>query len=165
VIFPQNAINQSTEKINPAAIKIEEDEQGSDHIPEFGIQTVCYTATVTGCTKMISPVFMITCVQRNLTRLRRLFPRIKGNYYLNASRPSELLLHLYGHSLCDCRQTEGANLLTRPAFPPHYFATHSSLVQQNLVCGTYLFRAMLAHVGQTDAIASSYHCNFFHSFE
>jgi hypothetical protein len=79
-----NAINKSMEKINPVAIKIKEDKQGSDHIPKFGIQTVCFTATVTGCTKMISPVFMITCVQRNLTRLQRLFPMIKGNYYLNS---------------------------------------------------------------------------------
>jgi hypothetical protein len=43
-----------------------------------------HTATVTGCTKMISPVLMVTCVQRNLTRLRRLFSMIKGNYFLNS---------------------------------------------------------------------------------
>jgi hypothetical protein len=72
------------EKLNPGAIKIEEDEQGSDSIPKFGIQTVCYTATVTGCTKMTSPVLMVTCVQRNLTRLRRLLSMIKGNYYQNS---------------------------------------------------------------------------------
>jgi hypothetical protein len=79
-----NAINKSMEKMNPGAIKIEEDEQGSDNIPRFGIQTVRYTATVTGCTKMTSPVLMVTCVQRNLTRLQRLLSMIKGNYYLNS---------------------------------------------------------------------------------
>jgi hypothetical protein len=30
----------------------------------FGIQTIRYTATVTGQTKMSSPVYMLTCVQK-----------------------------------------------------------------------------------------------------
>jgi hypothetical protein len=71
-------------KINLVAIKTKEDEQGSNNIPKFSIQTLCYTATVTGCTKMTSPVLMISCVQQNLTRLQRLFSMIKGNYYLNS---------------------------------------------------------------------------------
>jgi hypothetical protein len=76
-----NAINRSMQILNPSIIKIEEDEHGCDPTPRFGIQTIRYTATVTGRTKMSSPVYMITCVQKNLSRLRRLFPMIKGNYY------------------------------------------------------------------------------------
>jgi hypothetical protein len=42
-----NAINNSMVLLKPAKIKIKEDEQGSDHTPRFGIQTVRYTAAVT----------------------------------------------------------------------------------------------------------------------
>jgi hypothetical protein len=64
-----NAINNSMVLLKPAKIKVKEDEQGSDHTSRFGIQTVHYTAAVTRQTKMASPVYMTTCVQRNLTRL------------------------------------------------------------------------------------------------
>jgi hypothetical protein len=64
-----NAINRNIVLLNPEKIKLEEDEQGSDHTPRFGIQTVRYSAAFTGRTKMASPVFMITCVQKNLSRL------------------------------------------------------------------------------------------------
>jgi hypothetical protein len=64
-----NATNNSMSLLKPEKIKIKEDEQGSDHTPRFGIQTVRYTAAVTRRTKMASPVYMITCVQRNLSRL------------------------------------------------------------------------------------------------
>jgi hypothetical protein len=43
-----NTINNSMGLLKPTNIKIKEDEQGSDHTPRFGIQTICYTATVTG---------------------------------------------------------------------------------------------------------------------
>jgi hypothetical protein len=42
-----NAINNSMVLLKPAKIKIEEDEQGSDHSPRFGIQRVRYTTVVT----------------------------------------------------------------------------------------------------------------------
>jgi hypothetical protein len=79
-----NAINKSMQEIKPSGIKITEDEQGCDPTLRFGIQTIQYTATVTGRTKMSSPVYMITCVQKNLSRLQQLFPMIKRNYFNNS---------------------------------------------------------------------------------
>jgi hypothetical protein len=48
-----NAIRKGMEKIKPESIKVEEDEVGSDPLPHFGIQTIRYTATVTGRTKNV----------------------------------------------------------------------------------------------------------------
>jgi hypothetical protein len=74
-----NAINKSMAKSSQSQSRLKQTNGSS--LPRFGIQTVHYTAMVTGCTKMVSPVYMITCIQRNL---RRLFPMIKENFYLNS---------------------------------------------------------------------------------
>jgi hypothetical protein len=76
-----NAINKGMAKIKPEGIKVEEDESGCDILPRFGIQTIRYTVTVTGRTKMSSSVYMITCLQKNLMRLQRLLTMVKGNYF------------------------------------------------------------------------------------
>jgi hypothetical protein len=77
------AINQVMKAINPANIKIEEDETGSDQIPTIGIQMVRYMANVADRTKMSSPVYMITCAQKDLARARRLMTMLNGNYLEN----------------------------------------------------------------------------------
>jgi hypothetical protein len=78
-----SAINQAMKAIDPANIKIEEDETGSDQIPTTGIQTVRYTANVADRTKMSSPVYMITCAQKDLARVRHLLAMLNRNYSEN----------------------------------------------------------------------------------
>jgi hypothetical protein len=75
-----SAINQLMKAINPESIKVEEDELGCNHTPAIGIQTVRYTASVTDQSKMSSPVYMITCMQKNLTQVRCLLSMLNGNY-------------------------------------------------------------------------------------
>jgi hypothetical protein len=75
-----SAINQSMKAINPVTIKVEVDESGCDHTPAIGIQTVRYTASVTDRSKMSSPMYMITCTQKNLTQVRRLLSMLNRNY-------------------------------------------------------------------------------------
>jgi hypothetical protein len=75
-----SAINQLMKAINPASIKVEEDESGCNLTPIIGIQTVRYTTNVTGWSKMSSLVYMITCTQKNLTRVRCLLVMLNGNY-------------------------------------------------------------------------------------
>jgi hypothetical protein len=78
-----SAINQSMKAIKPESIKVEEDESGCDNTPAIGIQTVRYTANVTDRSKMSSPVYMITCTQKNLTQVRRLLSMLNRNYSEN----------------------------------------------------------------------------------
>jgi hypothetical protein len=76
-----SAINQLMKVINPACIKVEEDESGCDQTPAIGIQTVRYTANIPDWSKMSSPVYMITCTQKNLTRVTSAM--LNGNYQEN----------------------------------------------------------------------------------
>jgi hypothetical protein len=67
-----NAINNNMALLNPAKIKIKQDELGCNHTPQFGIQSFRYSTAVSRRTKMASLVYMITCVQKNLNDQRGL---------------------------------------------------------------------------------------------
>jgi hypothetical protein len=85
------------QEIKSSGIKTKEDEQGCDPTLRFGIQTIWYTAIVTRQMKMSSSVYMITCVQKNLSRLWWLFPMIKGNYFNNSYNKFVLTKATQGH--------------------------------------------------------------------
>jgi hypothetical protein len=77
------AIMKSLMKVSPNNIQLEEDESGSDLTPLFDIQTVRYSSTTNSQTKMSSPVYMVTCAQKNLARVCHLLSMLNRDYHNN----------------------------------------------------------------------------------
>jgi hypothetical protein len=77
------AIMNSLMRIRPDDIPLEEDKSGSNLTLLFDSQTVRYSATTNSQIKMSSPVYMVTCAQKNLARVWHLLSMLNRDYHNN----------------------------------------------------------------------------------